>query len=177
VSEQRVDTEDSHARVPRRGVDRGGEHLRPVRDKSDDAGNAPLHWPSLGPFAVQGEWPQLAEWVDALRQRYRGLDSYVVPACWYEHESLVVALQALRDHERVAYDQGSPASSATDWHRAFRDISGLLRQFTADLRCGHGPDYGKSELFDTFVTNDIARRRRRAATVALGLGDEDDLSF
>ena len=105
------------------------------------------------------------------------LDSYVVPACWYEHESLVVALQALKDHERVAYDASSPASSATDWHRAFRDISGLLRQFTADLRCGHGPEYAQDELFDTFVTNDIARRRRRAATVALGLGDQDDLSF
>ena len=174
MSEQRVD--GSLVRVVRRGVDRGGEHLRPVREKAD-AVNAPLHWPSLGPFAAQGEWPKLAEWVDALRQRYRGLDSYVVPACWYEHESLVVALQALKDHERVAYHQSSPASSATDWHRAFRDIAALLRQFTADLRCGHGPEYAERELFDTFVTNDIAQRRRRAATVALGLSDEDDLSF
>jgi hypothetical protein len=173
VSEQRADVEDSLARVAHRDI----EHLRPVRDKASDSVNAPLHWPSLGPFAAQGEWPELAEWVDALRQRYRGLDSYVVPACWYEHESLVVALQALRDHERVAYDQSSPASSATDWHRAFRDISALLRQFTADLRCGHGPECGERELFDRFVTNDIAQRRRRAATVALGLGDEDDLSF
>ena len=177
MSEQRVDVEDSRARVARRGVDPGGEHLRPVRDTADDAVNAPLHWPSLGPFAAQGEWPELATWVDALRQRYRGLDSYVVPACWYQHESLVVALQALRDHERVAYDASSPASSATDWHRAFRDISALLRQFTADLRCGHGPEYAQDDLFDTFVTNDIAQRRRRAATVALGLGDEDDRSF
>jgi hypothetical protein len=175
VSEQRVD--GSLVRVVRRGVDRGGEHLRPVREKADDAVNAPLHWPSLGPFAAQGEWPELATWVDALRQRYRGLDSYVVPACWYEHESLVVALQALKDHERVAYDQSSPASSATDWHRAFRDIAALLRQFTADLRCGHGPEYAERELFDTFVTSDIAQRRRRAATVALGLSNEVDLSF
>ena len=177
MSELRVDVEDSRAPVVRRGVDHAIEHLRPVRDKAEDAVNAPLHWPSLGPFAAQGEWPELAKWVDALRHRYRGLDSYVVPACWYEHESLVVALQALKDHERVAYDQSSPASSATDWHRAFRDISALLRQFTADLRCGHGPEYGETELFDTFVTNDIAQRRRRAATVALGLSDEDDLSF
>ena len=177
MSEQRVDVEDSRAPVARRGVDRGGEHMRPVGDKADDDVNAPLHWPSLGPFAAQGEWPELATWVEALRQRYRGLDSYVVPACWYEHESLVVALQALKDHERVAYDQSSPASSATDWHRAFRDIASLLRQFTADLRCGHGPEYGDIELFGMFVANDIARRRRRAATVALGLGDEDDLSF
>jgi len=177
VSEQRVDVEDSREPVVRRGVDHVIEHLRPVRDKASDAVNAPLHWPSLGPFAAQGEWPELAKWVDALRQRYRGLDSYVVPACWYEHESLVVALQALKDHERVSYDQSSPASSATDWHRAFRDISGLLRQFTADLRCGHGPEYGDTELFGMFIANDIAQRRRRAATVALGLGDEEDLSY
>ncbi len=177
MSEQRVDVKDSRAPVARRGIDHPIEPLRPVRDKASDAVNAPLHWPSLGPFAAQREWPELATWVDALRQRYRGLDSYVVPACWYEHESLVVALQALKDHERVAYDQNSPASSATDWHRAFRDISGLLRQFTADLRCGHGPEYGDVELFGMFVANDIAQRRSRAATVALGLGDEDDLPY
>ena len=177
MSEQRVDVKDSRAPVARRGVDHPIEPLRPVRDKASDSVSAPLHWPSLGPFAAQGEWPELATWVDALRQRYRGLDSYVVPACWYEHESLVVALQALKDHERVAYDVSSPASSATDWHRAFRDISGLLRQLTADLRCGHGPESGDTELFGMLIANDIAQRRRRAATVALGLSDEEDLSY
>ncbi|MFI4971082.1 MAG: hypothetical protein ACHP7H_00260 [Hyphomicrobiales bacterium] len=129
---------------------------------------APIHWPSLVPLAAQHEWPKLAEWVDALRARYRGLDSYVVPACWFEHESLVVALQALRDHERVAYAKSSPGSAGTDWHRALRDISAQLRQFTADLRCGHGAEYAEGELFDKFMADDIARRRRRAATVALG---------
>jgi hypothetical protein len=139
-----------------------------VREKPDgDATKAPLHWPSLGPFDAQTQWPQLLAWVDELRVRYRGLDSYVVPACWYEHESLVVALQALRDHERVAYEKGAPGSSGTDWHRAFRDIAALLRQFTADLRCGHGPEYSDGDLFNRFVIDDIARRRRRAATVAL----------
>ncbi|MHB8335367.1 MAG: hypothetical protein ACYDEH_10810 [Acidimicrobiales bacterium] len=127
----------------------------------------PIHWPSLGPFDAQREWPELRAWVDAMRERYRGLDSYVVPACWFEHESIVVALQALRDHERVAYDTTSPGSSGTDWHRAYRDVTAMLRQFTADLRCGHGPEYADGELFEEFVTNDIARRRRRAATVAL----------
>ncbi|MFI5034994.1 MAG: hypothetical protein ACHQFZ_02175 [Acidimicrobiales bacterium] len=107
-------------------------------------------------------------WVDALRARYRGLDSYVVPACWFEHESLVVALQALRDHERVAYQSGAPGSAGTDWHRAFRDITAMLRQFTADLHCGHGAEYAEGELFDSFVAEDLARRRRRAATIALG---------
>ena len=171
MSEQRVD-------VP--AGKRDAARLRPVREttrETNGEANGPLHWPSLAPFVAKREWPELAEWVAALRQRYRGLDSYVVPACWYEHESLVVALQALKDHERASYDRSSPASSATDWHRAFRDISGLLRQFSADLRCGHGPEYGDVELFGMFIANDIAQRRRRAATVALGLGDEDDTYY
>ena len=172
MSEQRVDVKDSRAPVARRGVDHPIEPLRPVRDKASDSVSAPLHWPSLGPFAAQGEWPELATWVDALRQRYRGLDSYVVPACWFEHESLVVALQALRDHERVAYAKSSPGSAGTDWHRAFRDIATLLRQFTADLRCGHGAEYAEGELFDKYVAEDLARRRRRAATVALGESEQ-----
>jgi len=79
-----------------------------------------------------------------------------------------VALQALKDHERVAYATTSPASAGTDWHRAFRDLAALLRQFTADLRCGHGPEYNDPATFDDFVVEDSARRRRRAATVALG---------
>ena len=128
----------------------------------------PIHWPSLAAVAAEREWSQLRQWVDELRERYKGIDSYVVPACWYEHESLVVALQALKDHERVAYAKSSPASSGTDWHRAFRDITSLLRQFTADLRCGHGPEHAEKETFDHFVKEDIARRRRHAATVALG---------
>ena len=131
------------------------------------AARSPIHWPSLGPLDAEREWPELRAWVDEMRERYRGLDSYVVPACWFEHESLVVALQALRDHERVAYDTTSPGSSGTDWHRAYRDVTAMLRQFTADLRCGHGPEYADGELFEEFVANDIARRRRRAATVAL----------
>ena len=128
----------------------------------------PIHWPSLGAIAAEREWSGLREWVDELRERYNGIDSYVVPACWYEHQSLVLALQALKDHERVAYATSSPASSGTDWHRAFRDITALLRQFTADLRCGHGPERAEREFFDDFVDEDIARRRRHAATVALG---------
>jgi hypothetical protein len=110
--------------------------------------------------------------VSDLRERYPGLDSYVVPACWYEHESLVAALQALKDHERAAYARSSPGSAGTDWHRALRDMSALLRQFTADLRCDHGPESATCERFKETVAEDIARRRRRAATVALGHSDE-----
>jgi hypothetical protein len=140
-----------------------------AKSTSDEAKpDPPLHWPSLGAIPAETAWPELRRWVDELRQRYPGLDSYVVPACWYEHESLVVALQALKDHERVAYAPSAPASSGVDWHRAFRDVSALLRQFTADLRCVHGPEHLDSATFDDFVLKDISQRRRRAATVALG---------
>jgi hypothetical protein len=128
----------------------------------------PLHWPSLGPFAAEGAWTELLAWVDELRARYRGLDSYVVPGCWYQHEALVMVLQALKDHERIAYGPDAPGTAGTDWHRALRDLTAMLRQFSAELRCGHGPDDARIEQVDLFVARDIACRRRRAATVALG---------
>jgi hypothetical protein len=128
----------------------------------------PLHWPSLGPFVAERAWVELLTWVDELRTRYRGLDSYVVPGCWYQHEALVMVLQALKDHERLAYGPDAPGTAGTDWHRALRDLTSILRQFSADLRCGHGPDDAGNEQVNQFVARDIARRRRRAATVALG---------
>src|ERR1039458_3864019 len=139
-----------------------------TRESVGEEVEAPIHWPSLAVLDAQREWPKFSKWVGELRDRYKGLDSYVVPACWYEHESLVLALQALKDHERAAYATSSPASSGTDWHRAFRDITAMLRQFTADLRCAHGPEHAERKSFDEFVHEDIARRRRLAATVALG---------
>jgi len=52
-----------------------------------------------------------------------------------------------------------------------------MRQFTADLRCGHGPEFAQVELFDTFTTKDMARRRCRVATVVLSLDDERRFNF
>lgn len=135
---------------------------------AEEKGEPPVHWPTLGAIPAERAWPELRRWVDDLRERYPGLDSYVVPTCWYEHESLAAALQALKDHERVSYAKNSPGSGGTDWHRAYRDITALLHQFTADLRCAHGPEYVEETTFKDFVQEDIARRRRRAATVALG---------
>jgi hypothetical protein len=78
-----------------------------------------------------------------------------------------MTLQALKDHERVAYGLDAPGTAATDWHRALRDLTAMLRQFNADLRCGHGPEAATGGAVEKFVADDIARRRRRAATVAL----------
>ncbi len=146
-----------------------------TRESAGEEVAAPIHWPSLAALNAQREWPKFSAWVGELRDRYKGLDSYVVPACWYEHESLVMALQALRDHERVAYAKSSPASSGTDWHRAYRDITALLRAFTADLRCSHGPESAEPGAFDTFVAADVARRRRQATAAALRQSEQTPL--
>lgn len=83
-------------------------------------------------------------------------------------------LSAIRDFERVAYDPSSPASGAVDWHRAYRDMVALLRTFTANLRCTNTEHFASrpvpsidDKLFDEFVAEDIARRRREAIDRAL----------
>lgn len=138
----------------------------------EEKNEPPLHWPTLGAIPAQSQWPELRRWVEGLRESYPGLDSYVLPSCWYAHESLVGALQALKDFERAAYGPTSPGTAALEWHRALRDVSALLRQFVADLRCDHSPEWAQRDTFEKFVEGDISRRRRWAATVALDHSDE-----
>ncbi|KJF15807.1 hypothetical protein [Acidithrix ferrooxidans] len=135
---------------------------------------APLHWPTITPFEAEREWPALRAWVTDLRERYDELDFHYVPACWYQHPAIVSALQALRDHERVAYDASSPLSAGTEWHRAFRDATNQLRTFSGYLRCTtteHFPSRPvlaeDEEAWRTFVAKDVAERRRRAVAAAL----------
>jgi hypothetical protein len=136
----------------------------------------PVHWPTLTPVDAEREWPALRAWADQQRERYpQDLDGHVVPNCWYAHESHVMALQALRDYERVAFDPSSSASGAVDWHRAYRDIVAVLRTLTANLRCTateHFPSRPVPSIdeaaFAQCVAADIARRRREAVERALG---------
>jgi hypothetical protein len=135
---------------------------------------APLHWPTLTPLDAEREWPALRTWVTGLRERYDELDFHYVPACWFMHPAIVSALQALKDHERVAYDPSSPASSGTDWHRAYRDITIQLRAFSGYLRCTNTEHFpsrsvpvADEEAWTKFVAEDVAERRRRAITSAL----------
>ena len=144
---------------------------------------APLFWPTITPFEAEREWPALRAWVTGLRERYDELDFHFIPACWYQHPAIVSALQALRDHERVAYDASSPASSGTDWHRAYRDITSQLRSFSGYLRCTNSEHFSSrpvlvedEEVWRTFVTDDVARRRREAIDRALGDSGADRAS-
>ena len=134
----------------------------------------PLHWPTLTPHDAEREWKNLGKWVTGLRERFDELDFHFIPACWYQHPAIVSALQALKDHERVAYDPSSPASAGTEWFRAYRDITSQLRTFSGYLRCTtteHFPSRpvlaGDDEAWTKFVGEDVAERRRRAVAAAL----------
>ncbi len=144
---------------------------------------APLYWSTLKPLDAEREWPALRAWVTGLRERYDELDFHFIPACWYQHPAIVSALQALRDHERVAYDPSSPASSGTDWHRAYRDITSQLRSFSGYLRCTNTEHFPSrpvlaedEEAWRTFVTDDVVRRRREAVERVLGDSGADRAS-
>lgn len=144
----------------------------------------PVHFPSLSPMQVEKELRLLGEWVDNLRSRYPyDLDTHVIPNCWFRHESHLVALLALRDHERISYDPSSPASGAVDWHRALRDTAALLRTFTTSLTCTANEHLLPSRpipvidqgAFDECVLKIAAERRRSAVELALddsGAGPE-----
>lgn len=143
----------------------------------------PLHWPTLTPLDAAREWKNLDEWITGLRGRYDELDFHFIPACWYQHPAIVSALQALKDHERVAYDPSSPGSAGTDWFRAYRDITSQLRTFSGYLRCtatDHFPPRPVPSIdeaaFDEFVAIDVARRRREAVERALGDSGADRAS-
>lgn len=157
----------------------------PGRGAARNEAKGPIHWSTLSPLDAQREWPALRAWVDDLRERYpEDLDHHVIPSsCWFAHESHVVALQALKDHERVAYDPDSPASSAVDWHRALRDVVALLRTCTSNLRCTateHFPARPVPAIdeaaFAKVVADDVARRRRKAIDRALGDSGADRAS-
>ena len=139
--------------------------------ESRDDARAPLHWPTLAPEVATQEWPGLLEWVEGLRERYEAFDEKTLPPCWYRHACYVGALQALRDFERVAYSKSAPGSAGVDWHRALRDIENLIFRWSAGpVACVGGHKENKSvgpverEAFDTFLTEDLARRRDRATT-------------
>ena len=104
----------------------------PLEDEADP----PVHWPTMGSAESVDAWCDLRAWVEALVVRFPHLDSHVIPACWWRHNGYVEALQALRDHERVSFGTSAPGTGAVEWHRAFRDIEGRLREWTRELRCG-----------------------------------------
>jgi hypothetical protein len=94
----------------------------------------PIHLPSLTPAERLHAMEQLREWVAALVIRFH-IDSRVIPPCWEQHNGMVEALAALRDHERDCYAETAPPSAAVDWFRAIREIEGRLIEIAALTNC------------------------------------------
>lgn len=124
------------------------------------------HWPGIAPDDITAEWEDLRRWVEQLRQRFSHLDHHVLPGCWWRHNSHVEALCALSDHERSSFSRTAPATAPLDWFRALRDITALLRTWTAELPCGATHQEPALRLkpvaeaaWEDFVRADVVRRR------------------
>jgi hypothetical protein len=130
-----------------------------------DESSGPLYWPDLTTLEARREWNYLRTWVEELVVRFPHLDHHIIPRCWFRHNGHVEALVALRDHERVDFDDNAPGTAAVDWHRAFRDIEARLREWTGQLACGatHQSRVPKPRVldpheWDQFVSEDVRRR-------------------
>jgi hypothetical protein len=127
----------------------------------------PRYWPRMSAAEAATAWTELRRWVDELLERFSHLDHHVIPMCWWRHNGHVEALSALRDHQRMCYDDSSPPTAAMEWHRAFRDIEARLREWTSTLACGatHDPRGRPVRVtdeneWDQFVATDFERRAR-----------------
>jgi hypothetical protein len=148
------------------------EHLRdiigvPIDDDFADI-PTPTHWPRLASADAADEWNQLRAWVESLCRRFSHLDHHVIPRCWWRHNGHVEALAALRDHERASFSDTAPATGPVDWFRALRDITALLKAWTADLGCGASHQTPPTPVrpindkgWQTFVTEDTTVRQEQ----------------
>jgi hypothetical protein len=126
------------------------------------------HWPEVVAIEAHAQWAELRAWVEQLQQRFSYLDHHVVPRCWWLHNEHVEALCALRDHERASFAAIAPATAPLDWIRALRDVTALLRVWTAELSCGavhqDSPPHASPPTDDEwgiFVQADIEHRDER----------------
>ena len=154
---------------------RPGDSLRQLFATSvdDDLDEIPgaTSWAAISADDVPAAWVELRAWVEELRNRFAHLDHHVLPACWWKHNEHVEALVALRDHEVVSYSDTAPATAPLDWFRALRDITALLRTWTAELGCGASHQDSPirvqpvdDEAWDAFVAGDVERRRHLGRT-------------
>jgi hypothetical protein len=135
----------------------------------------PTHWPSLLPDEAGPAWAELRDWVEHLVDRF-ALDTRVVPPCWYLHNTLVEALSALRDHERICFAPNASPAGAVDWFRALREIENRLSQACARTQCSineHRPDPPRAwatdqAMWQTFLETDLADREQRVIDEAVG---------
>jgi hypothetical protein len=136
----------------------------------DDFGDipTPTRRPELPSADAADEWDLLRVWVEGLCRRFSHLDHHVIPRCWWRHNGHVEALAALRDHERSSFADTAPATAPVDWFRALRDLTALLKAWTADLGCGASHQSPPATLrsveedeWQTFAQADITARQQK----------------
>jgi hypothetical protein len=128
----------------------------------------PIHWPSLLPDEAGRAWAELRDWVEHLVDRF-ALETRVVPPCWYRHNTLVEALSALCDHERICFAPNTSPAGALDWFRGLREIENRMREACARTQCSvneHRPDPPRAWAMDqavwqTFIETDACDRQQR----------------
>jgi hypothetical protein len=94
----------------------------------------PVHLPSLGLQERGRTLVELRAWVRTLVQRF-GIEPRVLPPCWEQHNGMVEALLALRDHERACYADSASPTAAVDWFRALREVEIRLADLAAQTQC------------------------------------------
>jgi hypothetical protein len=142
-----------------------------------DVQQGPTHWPSLLPDEARPAWDDLREWVESLVDRF-ALETRVVPPCWYRHNTLVEALSALRDHERICFAPNASPTAAVDWFRGLREVEHRMSEACARTQCSvneHRPDPPRAWTTDqgpwqTFVDADVAEREQRVIDQGLAGG-------
>jgi hypothetical protein len=97
----------------------------------------------------------------------------VVPPCWYQHESLIRILSALRDAYLTAFHATQAASAAADWMQVWDATEERLRRWVSRSGCKsseHHPDRYQRWVadldetaaavtaFEIFVNADFERR-------------------
>lgn len=122
-------------------------------------------------------WAELREWVEHLVDRF-ALDTRVIPPCWYRHNTLVEALSALHDLERICIAANASPTGALDWFRGLREIENRITGASARTQGSlneHRPDPVRAWTPDQapwqeFVEDDVAGREQRVIDEALAGG-------
>ena len=135
------------------------------------------HWPSLLPEEDRPAWADLRDWVESLVDRF-ALETRVVPPCWYRHNTLVEALSALRDYERICFAPNTSPAAAVDWFRGLREVEHRMSEACARTQCSvneHRPDPPRAWTTDQgpwqrFVDADVAEREQRVIDQGLAGG-------
>lgn len=94
----------------------------------------PVHWPSLSGDEAAHAFADLRGWVEQLVNRF-AIEVRVIPPCWHQHNGMVEALSALRDHERACFADTASPTAAVDWFRALRDIEARLIELASKTQC------------------------------------------